>query len=86
MSETITGTMARWSAGRTLYVPWNKETADVRESAGQLDDPEADFRNPLADAEIEEKLDAQPSPILPWGGCPFSGRLPVDERYRVGPG
>ncbi len=43
------------------------QTTDGREFTKQLDYPKGDPRNPLSDAEIEEKFDALASPILSDG-------------------
>jgi 2-methylcitrate dehydratase len=40
------------------------ETEDGRELTKSLDYPKGDPRNPLADAEVEEKFDALASPVL----------------------
>ena len=44
------------------------ETADGRELTKSLDYPKGDPRNPLSDAEVEEKFDALASPVLSDAG------------------
>ena len=39
-------------------------TTDGRELTGRIDYPKGDPRNPLTDAEIEEKFDALAEPVL----------------------